>query len=79
MLITLPASFAERTDKNLCYSSNGTLIKDRESIRLKIKIFNREICVNALLATNSFMSREQRRKEKNYACKNNGRPDWSTH
>ena len=29
--------------------------------RLKIKIFNREICVCALLATNSFMRKKQRR------------------
>lgn len=28
---------------------------------MKIKIFNREICVCALLATNSFMSKKQRR------------------
>ncbi len=35
-------------------------------VRLKIKIFNREICVGALLATNSFMRRKQRRNgEKN--------------
>ena len=34
-------------------------------VRLKIKIFNHEICVNALLATNSFMRRKQRRNEVN--------------
>ena len=32
-----------------------------EEKRLKIKIFNREICVCALLATNSFMRKKQRR------------------
>ncbi len=34
--------------------------------RLKIKIFNREICVCALPATNSFMHRKQRRSGENY-------------
>ena len=34
-------------------------------IRLKIKIFNREICVCALLATNSFMRKKQRRNGEN--------------
>ena len=33
--------------------------------RLKIKIFNREICVCALLATNSFMCKKQRRNGEN--------------
>ncbi len=33
---------------------------------MKIKIFNREICVCALLATNSFMHRKQRRSGENY-------------
>ncbi len=31
-----------------------------------MKIFNREICVCALLATNSFMRRKQRRNGENY-------------
>jgi hypothetical protein len=34
--------------------------------RLKIKIFNREICVCALLATNSFMRKKQRRNGVKY-------------
>ena len=34
--------------------------------RLKIKIFNREICVCALLATNSFMRKKQRRNGENH-------------
>ncbi len=34
--------------------------------RLKIKILNREICVCALLATNSFMRKKQRRNGDNY-------------
>ena len=36
-------------------------IEQRKEGRLKMKIFNREICVCALLATNSFMRRKQRR------------------
>ena len=32
---------------------------------MKIKIFNREICVCALLATNSFMRKKQRRNGEN--------------
>ncbi len=34
-------------------------------LRMKIKIFNREICVCALLATNSFMRKKQRRNGEN--------------
>ena len=34
--------------------------------RLKIKIFNLEICVCALLATNSFMRKKQRRNGGKY-------------
>ena len=33
---------------------------------MKIKIFNREICVCALLATNSFMRKKQRRNGESY-------------
>ena len=33
---------------------------------MKIKIFNHEICVCALLATNSFMRKKQRRNGVNY-------------
>ena len=33
--------------------------------RLKIKIFNHEICDRALLVTNSMMRRKQRRNEEN--------------
>ena len=36
-------------------------------LRLKIKIFNREICVCALLAANSFMRKKQRRNGVKYA------------
>ena len=37
----------------------------KKEVRLKIKIFNREICVCALLATNSFMRKKQRRNGEN--------------
>ncbi len=38
---------------------------------MKIKIFNREICVCVLLATNSFMRKKQRRNGDNYVSKQN--------
>ena len=40
-----------------------------QMLRLKIKIFNREICVGALPATNSFMRRKQRRNGEKHGNK----------
>ena len=57
----------KKDSESLCLMAvNLQAVRKAWLYRLKIKIFNREICVCALLATNSFIRREQCRNEENY-------------